>query len=182
MFKINLNEYGKIISVESFNEQMKGSYHIPNNSIWCFYQDKKGTLFVGTDAGLLQKDINQNQFTSILSQNIKNKKIMGIVSDKNSNLWLTNSLGVIKYTPKSGLSFNYNYNDGLLTNTFTEAVSSNEKGELFFGNVLGINYFKFDELITNSFASKISFTNLLVNNTEIKVNDNFLGAVLLAMA
>lgn len=179
LFKINLNELGAIISVESYNEQMTGSYHIPNNSIWSFYQDTKGTLFVGTDTGLLQKNLNENQFTSILSQNIKNKKIMGIVGDKNSNLWLTNSQGIIKYSPKSGLSINYNYNDGLLTNTFTEAVSSNENGELFFGNISGINYFKFNELITNPFPSKISFTNLLVNNIKVKVNDNFLGSILL---
>lgn len=179
LFKINLNEIGKIISVESFNEQMKGSYHIPNNSIWCFYQDEKGTLFVGTDTGLLQKSLHENQFTAIGSQNIKNKKIMGIVSDKNSNLWLTNSRGIIKYSPASEFSFNYNFNDGLLTNTFTEAVSSNENGELFFGNSAGINYFKFNELISNSFASKISLTKLFVNNTEIKVNDNFLGSILL---
>jgi signal transduction histidine kinase/ligand-binding sensor domain-containing protein/DNA-binding response OmpR family regulator len=179
LFKINLNELGEIISVENFNEQMTGSYHIPNNSIWSFYQDNEGTLFVGTDTGLLQKKLKQNKFESIQADHIKNKKIMGIVSDQNSDLWLTNSQGLIKYSPSTGLSFNYNYNDGLLTNTFTEAVSSNSKGQLFFGSILGINYFKFDELVNNPFTSKISFIDLLVNNEKVNVSDEVLGSVIL---
>ncbi|WP_439131924.1 hybrid sensor histidine kinase/response regulator transcription factor [Polaribacter sp.] len=179
LFKINLNESGEMISLESYNEEMTGSYHIPNNSIWCFYQDKKGTLFVGTDTGLLQKSLEQNKFLAISSEHIKNKKIMGVISDKDSNLWLTNSQGIIKYSPNSEVSYNYNYNDGLLTNTFTEAVSSNENGQLFFGNISGINYLKFDELVTNPFPSKISLTKLLVNNKTVKVNENILGSTLL---
>lgn len=180
LFKINLDKLGKIISVENFSEQMTGSYKIPNNSIWSFFQDKKGSLYVGTDTGLLFKKSNEIQFKPILADDIQNKKIMGIVEDEFENLWLSNSQGVIKYSPKTGESFKYNYFDGLLTNTFTEAVSKNSKNELFLGSISGINYFKAGELRNNLFPSKISFTELLVNNSKVKVGEPILGSVLLS--
>lgn len=179
LFKINLDNKGKIISVENFNEKMAGSYNIPNNSIWSFYQDKKNNLYVGTDNGLLVKKENQIQFTPIVSDNIINKKIMGIVEDEFSNLWLSNSQGLIKYNPKTNTSIKYNYFDGLLTNTFTEAVSKNSKNELYFGSIAGINYFKSNELINNLFPSKVAFTSLLVNNTKVKVDEAIDNGILL---
>ena len=78
IFKLNLDNSGEIILIENFNEQMVGSYNIPNNSIWCFFQKKDGALYVGTDTGLLLKKPNQNQFKSVLAENIKNKKILAL--------------------------------------------------------------------------------------------------------
>lgn len=179
LFKINLDKLGKIISVEHFSEQMTGSYKIPNNSIWSFFQDKKGALYIGTDTGLLVKKPYETQFIPIVSEVIQNKKIMGIVEDELANLWLTNSQGIIKYSPKTGKSIKYNYFDGLLTNTFTEAVGKNTNNELFLGSISGINYFKSGELKHNLFPSEVSFTKLFVNNNQVAVNQDVLGNVLL---
>ncbi len=179
LFKINLDTFGKIISLENYNEQMSGAYKIPNNSIWCFLQDSKGSLYVGTDTGLLFKKAGENQFRSILAEDIQNKKIMGIVEDEFSNLWLNNSQGIIKYSPETGTTNKYNYFDGLLTNTFTEAISKNDNNELFFGSISGINYFKSGELTNNSFPSTVSFTDLMVNNTKVDVQQEVLGSRLL---
>jgi signal transduction histidine kinase/DNA-binding response OmpR family regulator len=159
---------------------MTGSYKIPNNSIWSFFQAKNGDFYIGTDTGLLIKKPNENQFNPILAENVQNKKIMGIIEDEFSNLWLSNSQGIIKYSPKTGESTKYNYFDGLLTNTFTEAVAKNNKNELFFGSISGINYFKSGELRNNLFPSKISFTELLINNNKVIVGQNLLGSVLLS--
>lgn len=180
LFKINLDKLGKIISVEQFSEQMTGSYKIPNNSVWSFFQAKNGAFYIGTDTGLLVKKPNETQFQPILADDVKNKKIMGIVEDEFSNLWLSNSQGIIKYSPKTGESRRYNYFDGLLTNTFTEGVAKNNKNELFFSSISGINYFKSGELRNNLFSSKISFTALLINNTKVDVDENLLGSVVLS--
>lgn len=180
LFKINLEKRGQIQSVERYNEQMVGSYNIPNNSIWCFHQNEDGSLYIGTDTGLLLKQNNQEQIKSISDENISNKKIMGIVRDDVANLWLTNSRGIIMYNPEKNISKKYNSFDGLLTNTFTEAVSRNTKGQLFFGNILGINYFQSSSLQRNNFPSKVIFTKLLVNNEIVKVNEELFGSVLLS--
>lgn len=180
LFKINLDDNGNVQSMERYNEQMVGAYHIPNNSIWCFYQNPKGSLYTGTDTGLLVKEKGGNKFQPILDEFIQNKKILGIVSDYSSNLWLNNSRGIIKYSPNDSISKRYNSYDGLLTNTFTEAISKNDKGELFFGNILGINYFKEGELLDNPFPSKVSFTRLIVNNQNTNVNEKIAGSVLLS--
>ena len=179
LFKINLDKFGEIISVESYNEQITGPYYIPNNSIWCFYLDDNNKLYIGTDTGLLVKKSDKNEFESILLEDLQNKKIMGIVADEFSNLWLNNSQGIIKYSTKTGATNKFNYYDGLLTNTFTEAISKNNNGELFFGSISGINYFKSSELKNNPFPSKISFTELFVNNNKVEVKQEMLGSVLL---
>ncbi len=180
LFKINLDKLGKIISVEHFSEQMTGSYKIPNNSIWSFFQAKNGSLYIGTDTGLLIKKPNEIQFKPILAEDVQNKKIMGIVEDEFENLWLSNSQGIIKYNPKTSETIKFNYFDGLLTNTFTEAVSKNNKNEMLFGSISGINYFKSGELRNNLFPSKISFTELLVNNNKVKVDEKIQGKAILS--
>ncbi|UAM98316.1 response regulator [Polaribacter litorisediminis] len=179
LFKINLGKSGNILSVESYNEKMTGAYKIPNNSIWSFYQDKNNSLYVGTDTGLLLKKSNENEFKSVKAKGIQNKKIMGIISDESSNLWLNNSQGILKYNVKTKVATKYNYFDGLLTNSFTEAISKNDKGQLFFGNISGINYFKSGELENNPFPSKISFTNLWINNNKVHVDEEILGSTIL---
>ena len=45
IFKLNLDNSGEIVLIENFNEQMVGSYNIPNNTIWCFFQKKDGKFF-----------------------------------------------------------------------------------------------------------------------------------------
>lgn len=179
LFKINLDKNGLLQSMERYNEQMVGAYNIPNNSIWCFHQNEDGLLYIGTDTGLLIKDNNQEKITSVLDENIQNQKIMGIVSDNDSNLWLSNSRGIIKYNPETSESKKFNSFDGLLTNTFTEAVSRNKQGELFFGNILGINHFESSALQSNPFPSQVMFKRLVVNNQIINVNDELWGSVLL---
>ncbi len=179
LFKINFDTSGSIISAEHYSEKISGSYQIPNNSIWSFFQREDGTLYVGTGTGLIYKKADQSQFELVNSPEIQNKKIMGIIDDDASNLWLTNSQGIIKYSLIDESTQKFNHYDGLLTNTFTEAVSKNKKGELFFGSIEGINSFHPNEMEYNPFPSKIALTNLIVNNTKIKVNEDFEGSRLL---
>lgn len=179
LFKLNFDENGKIISTEEYNEQMSGAYKIPNNSVWSFYQDNKGTFYVGTDTGLLYKNKNENKFSSVLSEHINNKKIMGIIEDEFSNLWLTTSLGIINYFPKTNTSKIYNFYDGLLTNNFTEGISKNNKNELFFANIEGINFLESAKILQNPTTSNIVLTKLLVNKNKVEVNEEILGSVLL---
>lgn len=179
LFKINLNKTGEIVSCETYNEQMKGAYRIPNNSIWCFFQDNTGSLYIGTDTGLLVNKPKENTFRSIEIEGIRNRKIMGIIKDQHSNLWLTNSLGILKYDINKAVVTKYDYYDGLLTNTFTEAVSKNDSGDLFFGSIKGINYFKPEELRSNSSVSEIALTALRIDHEKAMVNNNILGSVVL---
>ncbi|MCC4211994.1 hybrid sensor histidine kinase/response regulator transcription factor [Leeuwenhoekiella parthenopeia] len=179
LFKLNLDFSGNVLSMETYKEQIAGAYNIPNNSIWCFYQSENGSLYIGTDTGLLLKKQNQNKIETVVIEDFPDKKIMGIISDNFSNLWLNNSQGIIKYSPQSNQAKLYNYDDGLLTNTFTEAISKNRRGELFFGNIAGINYFQSGEMKDNSHPSKILFTELEVNNTSVSVDEEIGGTKIL---
>jgi signal transduction histidine kinase/DNA-binding response OmpR family regulator/ligand-binding sensor domain-containing protein len=179
LYKINLDNSGQIISAEHFSKEMKGDYKIDNNTIWCFYKNEENQLFLGTDAGLFVKKPNQSSFESLMVDGIVNKKIMGITVDDSSNLWLNNSQGIIRYNLQSNLVKTYNYYDGLQTNTFTEGIGRNARGELFFASIAGINYLNPKGIVENKFTSNVAFTNLLVNNEKVNVNEEILGSVLL---
>ena len=179
LFKLNFDEKGNIISLERFNEEMSGSYFIPNNSIWSFYEDKNKTLYVGTDTGLLYKRQDEEAFSAVNSEYVQNKKIMGVVEDNSSNLWLTNSLGIVRYSIKDQTTKRFNFYDGLLTNTFTEGISKNKKGEIFFASILGVNYLKSDGIFENNTNSEIAFTKFLVNKNKVNVNEKILGSTIL---
>ena len=53
---------------------MQKNYHVNNNTIWSFFKGSDGTLWVGTDAGLLRKPKNSNRFSQIKVQGIVDKK------------------------------------------------------------------------------------------------------------
>lgn len=179
LYKINLDINGNIVSAEHFSKEMKGGYKINNNTIWCFYKTKDNVLYLGTDAGLLFKKPDSNRFESLRVENILNKKILGITEDNQSNLWLTNSQGIISYNPQSNLTKTYNYFDGLQTSSFTQAVGRNTRGEVFFGSIEGINYLNPSDLKENLLPSNVAFTSLFINNKEIAVNEEYLGSVVL---
>ena len=179
LYKLNIDDLGRIISVEKFNEQMSGVYKIPNNSIWCFYKTKDNTFYVGTDTGLLYKKPNEDEFKIVDANHINNKKIMGIVEDEFGSLWMTNSLGIINYTPQTNSSKIYNYYDGLLTNDFTGGISKNENNQLFFANIEGINYLQSGKIEENPSKGNTIFTKLLINKNKINVDEEFLGSVIL---
>ncbi len=175
LFKLNLTDDGNYLSLETYNKNMPNSYHIANNSIWCFYKSRNGTLWIGTDAGLLSKPVDSDIFTQIKTPGIVDKKIMGIVEDKAGHLWLSNSQGLIRYSPEINKSRRYTYNDGLLTNTFTEAVGKSENNILFFGGIHGINYFNPDEINNSPFQSEVAISDFRVHNISISPGKEYFG-------
>ncbi len=168
IYKINLTEEGEFQSLEVYQHSMKNDYHIANNAIWCFYKDRNDNIWVGTDAGLLLKAKGSNEFSQISSPGIVDKKIMAIMEDKQGQLWLSNSQGIIAYSPDSQKVQEYSYRDGLSTSTFTEAVDKDEDGNIYFGSINGINSFNPSEIKHSTQSNHVFFTGVKVHQNYIK--------------
>jgi len=100
IYKINLNGQGEFRALELYNRSMTNNYQLNNNTIWCFYKDKNENICVCTDAVLLLKKKESNVFTQLDVPGIINRKIMAIIEDNQGNLWLSNSQGIIFYSPE----------------------------------------------------------------------------------
>jgi len=179
LFKLNLTKDGSFLSIEVYNEAMQNDYRIANNSIWCFYKGKDGTLWIGTDAGLLRKPRNSNKITQLNIEGIVDRKIMGILEDNRNNLWLTNSQGLIRFDVVKSHVRRYSYNDGLQSSTFTEAVGKGHDGTLYFGSIHGINYLNPMKIEDSPYKSAVSISDFKVHNISISPGKSYFGRVVL---
>jgi signal transduction histidine kinase/ligand-binding sensor domain-containing protein/DNA-binding NarL/FixJ family response regulator len=179
LYKMNLTSEGNFISLEVYNESMQNSYHITNNTIWCFLKSKDGTLWIGTDAGLLRKPIDSNKISQISIQGIVDRKIMGILEDDTGNLWLTNSQGLIRFDMGKNNVRRYTYKDGLKSSTFTEAVGKDEDGRLFIGSIQGINYFNPIEIIDNPYKTDVAISDFKIHNISVSPGESYFGRKIL---
>ncbi|MCD6367350.1 MAG: response regulator [Bacteroidales bacterium] len=175
LYKLNLTREGNFLSIEVYNESMKKNYHIANNTIWCFYKDNYGTLWIGTDAGLLRKPRNSNKITQINVEGIVDRKIMGILEDNKENLWLTNSQGLIRFNVVKNNVRRYSYNDGLQSSTFTEAVWKGRDGTLYFGSIHGIDLFNPQQIAINPYKSVVAISDFKIHNISISPTKSYFG-------
>jgi|GEM_PF-782148 len=180
LFKLNLLDDGNFLSLERYHSNVLGNYHIANNTVWCFHKSKDNSVWVGTDAGLLRKTASENNFSQLKIEGIVDKKIMGIQEDNNGNLWLSNSQGLIRFNPSSNEVRRYTNNDGLASNTFTEAIGQSDDGTLYFGSINGINYFKPDEIKNSSYRSTVAISDFKVHNKSILPHNSYFGRTILS--
>ncbi|MEJ2546053.1 MAG: two-component regulator propeller domain-containing protein, partial [Calditrichaceae bacterium] len=180
IYKINLTDEGKVQSLEFYHSTMSNSYHIANNAIWCFYKDRNDNIWVGTDAGLLLKQKGSNVFSHISTPGIVDKKIMAIMEDNQGKLWLSNSQGIIEYTPDSRKVKQYSFRDGLSTSTFTEAVDKDEDGNIYFGSINGINMFNPSRIKQSTRINQVYLTGVKVHQQYIKPEIPLLGSTILS--
>jgi signal transduction histidine kinase/ligand-binding sensor domain-containing protein/DNA-binding response OmpR family regulator len=179
LFKLNLTDNGEYLSMESFRQSMQNNYYIANNTIWCFYKDDENTLWIGTDSGLLRKTQGAGNFEQIKSEGVLDKKIVGIEKDDEGNLWLANSQGLICFNPTLEQVRNYTYEDGLNSNTLTEAVGKTNDGVMFFGSINGINYFWPNEIKNDPGIANIAISDFRVHNQSIVPDQDYWGSVIL---
>ena len=175
LYKLNLTNEGDFISLEVYKESMQDGYHIANNTIWCFFKSKDGTLWIGTDAGLLRKPKDSNIISQVSVEGIVDRKIMGILEDDQNNLWLTNSQGLIRFDINKSKVRRYTYNDGLQSSTFTEAVGKDKDGKFYFGSIHGINYFNPNEIKDNTYKTDVAISDFKIHNISILPGETYFG-------
>ncbi|TAD86378.1 MAG: hybrid sensor histidine kinase/response regulator [Bacteroidetes bacterium] len=179
LYKLNLTKTGSFLSLEVYNKSMKANYQIADNTIWCFYRDKSGNLWIGTDAGLLKKEKTSPKIVQLKTEEIVDKKIMGILEDDNGNLWLTNSQGLIRFNTLKQTVRRYSYTDGLQSSTFTEAVGKGKDGTLYFGSIHGIDYFNPQQIKNSPYKSTIAISDFKIHNTSISPTISYFGNIVL---
>ena len=154
-----------------------------SNYIWTFYRDVNKNLWLGTDAGLGKLELNtKNQitgFTFVRDLELADLKIVAINEDQNTRLWLNGSQGLYSYDYRSGRVQHFTYEDGLQSNTFTEASFISNDGWLFVGGINGLNYFNTNELFYNKYLSTPIISDFRIFNKAINVGEKVDGEIIL---
>ncbi|RYY62377.1 MAG: response regulator [Chitinophagaceae bacterium] len=175
---ITYNEMGTV-SFRHYLHDAGNEQSLSNNNVWCIFRENKNRLLVGTDAGLnicpLTTTPEHLNFTRVSNPELKDRKITAILEGSDDDLWLSSSLGLVRYNLADQKLKHYTYRDGLQSNSFTEAAFKDEDGVLYFGGINGLNYFQPDKIIPNPFPATVSLTDFKVFNESIIPNKLYDG-------
>ncbi len=152
---------------------------LSDNRIISIYEDKDGTLWLGTYGGglnkltLSQQSLNSRQAKFVhysVKDGLTSNIIYGILGDNQGNLWLSTDNGLSKFNPKTEVFRNYYASDGLQGNQFYWGASfKGINGELFFGGTNGFNAFYPSKLKDNKHIPPVVITDFQIFNRPVKI-------------
>ena len=120
-------------------------------------EDRRGTLWVGTDGGLFRFDRETGSFTPFtVKDGLKNDYVDAILEDAHGLLWLCAAQGISRFDPQNGSFRNFDSGDGVAIGTSRLPTGhKNRKGEMFFGGSNGMVRFHPDSIKDNPFVPPV---------------------------
>ncbi len=146
---------------------------LSNNFVRSLYQDSKGRLWAGTSGGLNLFIPESGSFKRYgTKEGLSNEVIYGILEDESGKLWISTNVGINKFDPDTENFTWYSTEDGLQGNEFnTCGYYKGPSGKLYFGGVNGFNAFYPNDITENTFIPPVVFTEFLLFNKPISIND-----------
>ncbi len=137
---------------QQFLHEKNNPNSLSSDLILSIHQTKDGKLWVGTDGGLNNINLEKNEFQRyIRNEQLINDKILNITSDKKGILWMSSiSHGIISYDPNIEKFTNFTTNDGLYDNSMLlSSIFQDNEGFIWMGSEKGIQYFHPNQLTTS---------------------------------
>jgi serine phosphatase RsbU (regulator of sigma subunit) len=167
-----LNKYNKVTKeLKVYSEDRTNPNSISNNSVQYIYEDKRGMLWLATNAGLNLFDPVTEKFTVYnQSDGLPSNYIASILEDDSGSLWISTRNGLSRMNideKNSRPSFvNYDSRDGLGGTDYIALVAlKSSKGNLYFGGVHGLNEFSPNKM--NNLPPNIVLTDIKISNKSI---------------
>jgi two-component system sensor histidine kinase ChiS len=159
-------------SVTAYKFNAEAIKSIGNNTVLSIYEDKAGTLWIGTNGGGLNsfnpKNLEFTRYTA--NEGLSSNVVYGILSDKNENIWVSTNKSVSKLNAASHSFRNYVEDDGIMNNGFNPgACCKTSNGEFFFGGINGINAFYPEKLIINPLPPQMVLTHFEIFYKPVKI-------------
>lgn len=160
--------------IHHFNELTNKS------DIHCLYFSKKGTLWAGTQNGLIEYDpkVNTAVFRPIITGN--DVHIGNLAEDYEGNILGATNYFIFKFNITTRETEIFPLDRNLPLKSFFYGCSSEgPEGEIIFGGDNGYISFQSEELKPNHYQPKIYITALEINNKPVTNDDEIDGKVLL---
>lgn len=136
----------------------------------CLYEDKKGNVWIGSDAGLSRYNPKSGKIENMTETfHIPGHVVYSIQEDQQANLWLGTSEGLV-HLMKKGRTISsriYTKEDGLSDNYFNVQSVARHDNLLFFGNSHGVVCINPDDNVSYNSHSNVTLTGLNVNGQSV---------------
>ncbi len=142
---------------------------LTSNSITCFYEDRNGVIWIGTDRGInILNNTSQFKFvgnSANTSNTLSGNNIVSIVEDKYGYLWIAtkfNGINVLDKNKNLVKKFSYDPNNklGLVSNNIKILLKSSEENIIAITNK-GVTVFDINNYSTNNYSIN---NHSLINN------------------
>ena len=158
-----------ILMHESNNNQS-----ISNNFVYCMFDDFKGHVWMGTQAGLNCFDIKTCTFKNIsIKDGLADDYIFSIGSDKHNRIWVSTRHGISSISNNLKSIKNYDSKDGLPDAEFLpRSYAKDRNGNMYFGSKNGLVWFHPDSIMENQILPKAMIVDFKINDNEVAVSDS----------
>jgi len=132
-------------------------------------------LWIGTSgSGLIKFDLENWSIQSFsIAQGLSSSVVYGILSDKNSNLWLSTDDGIFLFNTKTERFTQFGIDDGVQSLEFSGgAYFEDEDGMMYFGGINGFNYFHPDSITVNQYVPPLVISSIKVMDSRVKGEPN----------
>ncbi|MDY0254518.1 MAG: two-component regulator propeller domain-containing protein [Tenuifilaceae bacterium] len=166
---------------QTFRTLSEANGFLPNNIIYNITEDSKKNIWIGTNDGLVRYDKRTDTsrvFTT--DDGLSNNVICAILEDSNEQLWVSTHHGISCFSTPDETFKNYYVHDGLQGNEFRRnSALKTRNGEFFFGGINGITWFTPEHIIRDQYIPEVYFTDLILHNRSVHINEKFDGKVIL---
>lgn len=92
-------------------------------NVHCFYEDKDGSIWIGTESGLYVYKDGQLEVANFIQSQLPDTKIHGILRDKEGKLWIgTFGKGISVFDPNNKLMYNFVVENGFCSNAVNHVI------------------------------------------------------------
>ena len=145
---------------------------LSNDDVLSLFISEQEELWVGTSGGVNKISLQTKPYAvSHYSQRegLPNNTIHAILQDAGNMLWLSTNNGLVMFDPRKSSFKNFDTNDGLQNNEFTDGSSfqSRISEKLFFGGINGLDIIYPGRLDTISNFPRLTISEFQVHNVII---------------
>ncbi|MDA3866398.1 MAG: helix-turn-helix domain-containing protein, partial [Salinivirgaceae bacterium] len=147
---------------------------ISDNSIECMVADRKGNIWIGTQAGLNLFDIQTSTFSRLwASDGLTDDYILAIAIDSKNRAWVSTRRGISSVSDDLKTIKNYDITDGLPSNEFLpRSVATDDAGNIYFGSTRGLVWFHPDSIGNNHFMPEAVIVDFKIIGKGVMKTDN----------
>lgn len=150
---------------------------LSNDDVISLFMSDREELWVGTSGGVNKISLQVKPYTITRytqREGLPNNTIHAILQDANNIFWLSTNNGLVMLDPKKNTFKNFDTNDGLQNNEFTDGASyqSRNSEKLLFGGINGLDIIYPTKLDTVSNFPRLTITEFQIHNVIVTPRDS----------